>query len=165
MTPPFHPILPHLHRQEREALFDMMIDFDTPRMQHANDLSIGLWLPEAAYSRETIDSFRESVREASLEQESLAESLRGTYLIVDARQFIRPPEPGRAWVHVESTNGLLAIARDHSLSGEFAFGSTTASEFGGSVQSRGTGSLLVRSALVSLIANPNPVERFEGSIR
>jgi len=27
MTPPFHPILPHLHRQEREALFDMMIDF------------------------------------------------------------------------------------------------------------------------------------------
>ncbi|TLZ69002.1 MAG: hypothetical protein E6K06_05850 [Methanobacteriota archaeon] len=165
MTPPFHPILPHLHRQEREALFDMMIDFYAPLIPHAEDRSIGLWLPEAAYSRETIDSFRESVREASLEQESLAESLRGTYLIVDARQFIRPPEPGRAWVHVESTNGLLAIARDHSLSGEFAFGSTTASEFGASVQSRGSGSFLVASDLESLLANPNQVERFEAIVR
>ncbi len=33
MTPPFHPILPHLHRQERDALFDMMIDFYLPILQ------------------------------------------------------------------------------------------------------------------------------------
>src|SRR6059036_1320925 len=35
MTPPFHPILPHLHRQEREALFDMMIDFYSPLLRRS----------------------------------------------------------------------------------------------------------------------------------
>src|SRR5438445_11816880 len=30
MTPPFPPILPHLLRQEREALFDLMFDFSSP---------------------------------------------------------------------------------------------------------------------------------------
>src|SRR5207249_2901487 len=54
MTPPFHPILPHLHRQEREALFDMMIDFYSPLIRRSAGRPIGLWLPEACYSRETM---------------------------------------------------------------------------------------------------------------
>src|SRR2546426_12334138 len=44
MTPPFHPILPHLHRQERETLFDLMFDFYSPLIQRAEGRSIGLWL-------------------------------------------------------------------------------------------------------------------------
>jgi hypothetical protein len=165
MTPPFHPILPHLHRQERESLFDMMIDFYSPLIRRTPGRPIGLWLPEAAYSRETMDSFRESARQASLEQDGLAESLQGVYLIADARQVARPPEPGHAWLRVESTERLLAIARDHPLSGEFAFGGTTASEFGASVRSRGDGSFLVANDLESLLANPIQAERFEAIVR
>jgi hypothetical protein len=165
MTPPFHPILPHLHRQERESLFDMMIDFYSPLIRRAPGRPMGLWLPEAAYSRETMDSFRESARQASLEQDGLAESLRGVYLIADARQVARPPEPGHAWLRVESTERLLAIARDHPLSGEFAFGATMASEFGASVRSRGDGSFFVANDLESLLANPIQAERFEAIVR
>jgi hypothetical protein len=165
MTPPFHPILPHLHRQERESLFDMMIDFYAPLIRRAPGRPMGLWLPEAAYSRETMDSFRESARLASLEEDGLAESLQGVYLIADARQVARPPEPGHAWLRVESTEHLLAIVRDHPLSGEFAFGATTASEFGASVRSRGDGSFLVANDLESLLANPIQAERFEAIVR
>src|ERR1700704_3473973 len=60
MTPPFHPILPHLHRQERESLFDMMIDFYAPLIRRTHGRPIGLWLPEGGNSREPRDSFRES---------------------------------------------------------------------------------------------------------
>jgi len=165
MTPPFHPILPHVHRLDREALFDMMIDFYAPLIQRANGRPIGLWLPETTYSRETMDSFRESARQTSLEQEDLADSLRATYLLADARQFARPPGSGHAWIRVDSHEPLLAIARDHSLSGEFAFGATSASEFGTSVRSSGTGSVLVASDLESLIANPTQAERFEAIVR
>src|SRR5256714_194524 len=164
MTPPFHPILPHLHRQEREALFDMMIDFYSPLIQRSKGRPIGLWLPEAAYSRETMDSFRESARRAGVEREAIADSIQAAYLIADARQFARPPQPGQAWARVESTERLLAIGRDHPLSGEFAFGATTAPEFAASVSSRGSGSLLVANDLESLLANPMQAERFEAIV-
>ncbi|TLZ89221.1 MAG: hypothetical protein E6K04_08455 [Methanobacteriota archaeon] len=164
MTPPFHPILPHLHRQEREALFDMMIDFYSPLIQRSKGRPIGLWLPEAAYSRETMDSFRESARRAGVEQEAIADSIQRAYLIADARQFARPPQPGQAWARVESTERLLAVGRDHPLSGEFAFGATTAPEFFASVRSRGSGSLLVANDLESLLANPMQAERFEAIV-
>src|SRR2546421_154806 len=164
MTPPFHPILPHLHRQERDALFDMMIDFYLPILQRTEGRPIGLWLPEAAYSRETMDSFRESARQASLEQDSISDSIQTAYLIADARQFAHPPAVGQAWARVESTEVLLAIARDHHLSGEFAFGATTTSEFLASVRSRGNGSLLVANDLESLLANPMQADRFESIV-
>jgi len=164
MTPPFHPILPHLHRQEREALFDMMIDFYAPLIRGLGDRPIGVWLPETAYSRETMESFRESVRQSGLDHEDLADSLRGAYLVADVRQFASPPSAGQAWVHVESPESLLAIARDPSLSGEFAFGSTSGADFGASVESRGTGSVLVASDLESLLANPEQAERFEAIV-
>src|SRR6266705_3351833 len=154
MTPPFHPILPHLHRQEREALFDLMFDFYSPLIQRTKGRPIGLWLPEAAYSRETMDSFRESARRAGVDQEAIEDSIRRAYLMADARQFARPPQPGQAWARVESTDHLLADGRDQPLSGEFAFGSTKASEFAASVRSRGSGSLFVANDLESLLANP-----------
>src|SRR2546421_2479172 len=164
MPPPFHPILPHLHRQEREALFDLMIDFYSPLIQRTKGRPIGLWLPEAAYSRETMDSFRESARWAGVEQEAIADSIQTAYLIADARQFARPPQPGQAWARVESTERLLAVGRDHPLSGEFAFGTTTAFEFAASMRSRGSGSLLVANDLESLLANPMQAERFEAIV-
>src|SRR5438034_1068540 len=90
MTPPFHPILPHLHRQEREALFDMMIDFYSPLIQRSRGRPIGLWLPEAAYSRETMDSFRESALQAE-RFEAIVHTLRE-----GAVQVIPPVPPGDA---------------------------------------------------------------------
>src|SRR5947209_4499032 len=75
MTPPFHPILPHLHRQERETLFDLMFDFYSPLAPLAEGRPIGLWLPQAAYSHETMAGFRESSRQAE-RFESIVHSLR-----------------------------------------------------------------------------------------
>src|SRR2546428_3700608 len=83
MTPPFHPILPHLHRQEREALFDLMFDFYSPLIERAEGRPIGLWLPEAAYSHETMDSFRESARQASVELDGIADPITRVYLFPD----------------------------------------------------------------------------------
>jgi len=183
MTPPFHPILPHLHRQEREALFDMMIDFYSPLLRRSAGRPIGLWLPEACYSRETMESFRESTRQASLDHDGMADSLQEAYLVADGRQLARPPEPGRAWIRLETTDRLPAIVpgrawirlettdrlpaivRDHSLSGEFAFGATTASEFAASVHARGNGAFLVANDLESLLANPHQAERYEAIVR
>src|SRR5438094_4345189 len=164
MTPPFSLILPHLHRQEREALFDLMFDFYSPLIQRAEGRPIGLWLPEAAYSHETMDSFRESARQASVELDAIGDSIQSTYLVADARQFAHPPELGEAWARVNSTERLLAIARDHPLSGDFAFGATTGSEFVASVRSRGNGSLFVANDLESLLANPMQAERFESIV-
>lgn len=165
MTPPFHPILPHLHRREQEALFDLMIDFYSPLIPRLEGRPIGLWLPEAAYSRETMDSFRESARQASVEREDLADPLRAIYLVSDARQFAHPRASGAAWVRIDSHDNLLAIARDHPLSGEFAFGTTSASEFASSVRSRGSGQVFVANDLESLLANPAQAERFESIVR
>src|SRR5467141_64553 len=164
MTPPFPPILPHLHRQEREALFDLMFDFYSALIQRAEGRPVGLWLPEAAYSHETMDSFRESARQASVELDAIGDSIQTAYLVADARQFAHPPESGEAWVRVNSTERLLAIARDHPLSGDFAFGATTGSEFVASVRSRGNGSLFVANDLESLLANPMQAERFESIV-
>src|SRR3989454_563946 len=164
MTPPFHPILPHLHRQEREALFDLMFDFYSPLIQRAEGRPIGLWLPEAAYSHETMDSFRESARQASVELDAIGDSIHSAYLVADARQFAHPPKSGEAWARVNSTERLLAIARDHPLSGDFAFGATTGSEFVASVRSRGNGSLFVANDLESLLANPMQAGRFESIV-
>src|SRR2546428_8909794 len=160
ITPPFHPILPHLHRQEREALFDLMFDFYSPLIERAEGRPFGLWLPEAAYSPETMDSFRESARQASVELDAIGDSIQSAYLVADARQFAHPPKSGEAWARVNSTERLLAIARDHPLSGDFAFGATTGSEFVASVRSRGNGSLFVANDLESLLANPMQAERF-----
>src|SRR5436309_3284741 len=164
MTPPFHPILPHLHRQEREALFDLMFDFYSPLIERAEGRPIGLWLPEAAYSHETMDSFRESAQRGSVACDPIGDSIQSTYLVADARQFAHPPELGEAWARVNSTERLLAIARDHPLSGDFAFGATTGSEFVASVRSRGNGSLFVANDLESLLANPMQAERFESIV-
>jgi hypothetical protein len=161
MTPPFHPILPHHHRLEREALFDLMIDFYAGPIGRMGGRPVGLWLPEAAYSRETWESFRMSTRQARLDQSALAESLEGAYLVTDARQFSPPPGPGQAWVRVEGPERSYAMARDHPLSGEFAFGGSTAAKYAASLRSRGAGSLLVANDLESLLANPTQAERFE----
>src|SRR2546423_7870098 len=90
MTPPFHPILPHLHRQEREALFDMMIDFYSPLIQRVKGRPIGLWLPEAAYSHETMDSFRESAWRAGVDWGPISGSLPPVDLISCAPPLSRP---------------------------------------------------------------------------
>src|SRR6058998_1036476 len=134
MTPPFHPILPHLHRQEREALFDMMIDFYSPLLRRSAGRPIGL-------------------------------SLQAAYRVADGRQLARLREPGRAWIRLETTDGVPAIVRDHSLSGEFAFGATTASEFAASVHGRGNGAFLVANDLESLLANPHQAERYEAIVQ
>src|SRR5439155_16821724 len=128
-------------------------------IQRTKGRPIGLWLPEAAYSRETMDSFRESARWAGVEQGAIADSIQRAYLIADAGQFARPPQPGQAWARVESTERLLAVGRDHPLSGEFALAATTASGFAASVRSRGSGSFLVPSDLASLLAYLTQPER------
>jgi len=51
------------------------------------------------------------------------------------------------------------------LSGEFAFGATTASEFAASVHARGNGAFLVANDLESLLANPHQVERYEAIVQ
>src|SRR2546430_15268056 len=103
MPAPFHPILPHLHRQEREALFDLMFDFYPPLMERAEGRPIGLWLPEAAYSHETMDSFRESALQASVEVDAIRGSIQSAYLVADARQFDHPSESGEASARANSS--------------------------------------------------------------
>ncbi len=48
LTPPFHPILPHHDRFEREVLFELMVDFYAPLLRRLPEEAVGLWLPEAA---------------------------------------------------------------------------------------------------------------------
>src|SRR5881628_1639948 len=43
ITPPFHPILPHHHRLDREILFQMMFDFFSPLLSGNRRRPIGLW--------------------------------------------------------------------------------------------------------------------------
>lgn len=161
MTPPFHPILPHHRRLEREALFDLMIDFFAAPLRRMETRPIGLWLPEAAYSRDTWEGFRMATRHARLEGSSSAGPIEDAYLVADARQFSPPPPPAQAWVRFDGPPRSFAIARDHPLSGGFAFGGSTPVEFAASVRSRGGGSLLVANDLESLLANPTQVDRFE----
>src|SRR5437773_10975217 len=83
MTAPFHPILPHLHRQEREALFDMMIDFYSPLIHRSRGHPMGVCLPEAAYSRDTMDRLRGSARTAVLERQALPNCIEHADVVVD----------------------------------------------------------------------------------
>jgi hypothetical protein len=159
MTPPFHPILPHLHRIEREALFESMVDFYAPLLRRHSG-PIGLWLPEAAYSAETIDSYLVAARRATVHLEGLPDLARGVHLLLDARQLAASEDSSTAWGATGLGGGLRFAARDHGLSGEFAFGGTAPGAFTASVKSRHATSVLVASDLESLLANPRQAERF-----
>lgn len=167
MTPPFHPILPHHHRIEREALFEMMIDFYAPLLRRHGG-SLGLWLPEAAYSAETLASYAHAATRATVHHEGLPDLVHGVHLLLDARQLASPGEPTTAWGKTGLDGGVRFAAREHGLSGEFAFGDSKPAEFVASVKARHASSLLVASDLESLLANPTQAERFEaivGSLR
>ena len=164
MTVPFHPILPHHHRTERGALFDMMFDFYAPILRRAANAPIGLWLPEGAVSAETLTDFAEAARRAELEHEGLPDFVRGVHLILDERQLASVPEPGNAWARIGQVNRMPVVVRDPALSGDFAFGASEPSAFCESVGRHRASSLLVASDLESLLANPAQAERFGGIV-
>ena len=163
MTPPFHPILPHHHRIERETLFEAMIDFYAPLLRR-HDGPIGLWLPEAAYSAEAMDSYLVAARRATVHHEGLPDLVRGVHLLLDARQLAAQEESTTAWGATGLGGGLRFAARDVGLSGEFAFGDSQSDGFAASVKSRHATSILVASDLESLLANPRQAERFTGIV-
>ena len=159
ITPPFHPFLPHHHRAEREALFEMMFDFYAPILRaHAGP--VGLWLPEAGYTSETLESYLDSAGRASTRYEDLPDLARGPYLVLDSRQLAAEEEATTAWGRTGLDAGLRFAARDPGLSGEFAFGGSSADAFAGSVVARRMDSLLVASDLESLLSNPAQGDRF-----
>ena len=164
MTPPFHPILPHHHRQEREVLFDMMFDFYARPLRRTEGNPIGLWLPEAAYSADTMRDFAAAARRASTDHDGLHDLVPRVYLLMDRRQ-IAHPEAGTAWYHMVGDGGMPVVVRDPPLSGDFAFGSTQAAAFASTAKSRHSESLLVASDLESLLANAAQAERFESIVR
>jgi len=159
LTPPFHPIMPHHHALEREILFEMMIDFYKPLLRRPHAGPIGLWLPEAAYSRETLASFMEAARRVALDDDAV-DLVRDTYLILDERQIGRPTHLKSAWATLEVDGGAPLIARDVGLSAEFAFGGSSATEFCAAARGRAAQTLLVASDLESLLANPAQTARF-----
>lgn len=161
LTPPFHPILPHLHRFEREVLFELMIDFHAPLLRRRPDAYPGLWLPEAAFSRETIEDYVRAARTAATGAEGLPDLTHAVHLLLDARQFSDPSRTVSAWAAVDGAPGIAAVGRDHSLSAEFAFGSKRASEFCHAALAHGNGQVLIASDLESLLAHPAQAERFE----
>lgn len=151
LTPPFHPILPHHHRLERLALFDMMFDFFAPVLRRVEG-PVGLWLPEAAYSAEVVDDYVAAARRAVVEHADLPDVV-GAYLLADRRQIVAPGDG--PWVRAR---GLAVIGRDHPLSGDFAFGASPAPGFVAAAGSRGD--VHVSSDLESLLANPAQADRF-----
>lgn len=161
LTPPFHPILPHLHRFEREVLFELMIDFHAPLLRRRPEARPGLWLPEAAFSRETIEDYLRAARAAAVRADGFPDLTHAVHLLLDARQFSGTARAVGAWAAVAGTPGLAAVGRDPPLSSEFAFGSAGASDFCRAVQVRGNDQLFVASDLESLLANPAQAERFE----
>lgn len=161
LTPPFHPILPHHHRLERENLFEMMLDFYAPILRRVHEGPVGLWLPETAYSGETIDSYLLAARRTSVELRGLPDMTRAVHLLLDARQL--PGEAIRSAWH--RTGALSAMARDHGLSNDFAFGVSPANAFADSVGSDGRDVVLVAADLESLLANPTQARRFEDIVR
>jgi len=157
ITPPFHPILPHHHRLDRESLFEMMFDFYAPILKRIHGRPVGLWLPEAAYSGETMESYLAAARRSSVELGGLPDLVHGVHLILDERQLAVPS--GRTgWYR---TSSLAAVARDHRVSDDFAFGSSEARTLAASLVSRSSDSLLVAADLESLLANAGQAERFE----
>jgi len=163
MTPPFHPILPHLHRVEREALFEMMIDFSAPLLRE-HEGPVGLWLPECATSSETLESYAESARRLAGMYEGMPDLLADVHLVLDSRQLAAMEESTTAWGKTGLDGGLRFAARDPGLSAEFSFGATDPSGFAASVAARGADSLLVASDLESLLANPAQADRFVGIV-
>ena len=162
LTPPFHPILPHHHRFEREVLFELMLDFYGPWLRRTPGEPIGLWLPEAAFSRATLDDFERVARRKAADS-ALPDLTPAVHLLLDSRQFTNPERTAGAWASIE---GILAAAgRDHPLSSDFAFGSVEPAEFARAVLARGAPSLLVASDLESLLANPMQAERFENIVQ
>jgi hypothetical protein len=165
LTPPFHPILPHHHRLEREALFAMMIDFFAPLLRRIHDRPIGLWLPEAAYSTDAMRDFLASARRAQEHHAGLPDLVTRTHLLLDRRQLAGPAESSSAWVRLGIDGGVPAMVRDPGPSGDFAFGRATPEAFVGAAKARGAESALVASDLESLLANPEQAARFEGIVR
>lgn len=161
MTPPFHPILPHHHKAERQALFDLMIDFYAPLLGRVAGGPVGLWLPEAAYSRETVDDYFDAARGAASVHEGLPDLAHYTHLLLDARQLAFLQTTAGAWARIIHESGTAAMARDPALSGDFAFGGSRAGEFVAKAMARAGSSVLIASDLESLLANPAQVERFE----
>ena len=161
LTPPFHPILPHHHRLERESLFAMMVDFFAPLLRRHTG-PVGLWLPEAAYSAHTLRDFLAAARRAHGEIEGLPDLVGRTHLLLDARQIAgRPVDHPRIGID----GGVAAVARDPVLSGDFAFGSSGAAGFVSAAKSRAGDSTLIASDLESLLANPAQSDRFEAIVR
>ena len=168
ITPPFHPILPHHHRLEQEALFEMMVDFYAPLLRRTEGRPIGLWLPEAAYSAEALASYLAAARRATVHYEGLPDLVHGVHLLLDARQLATVEGSTTAWGSTALDGGIRFAARDAALSSQYAFGTSDVPGFVASVKARGGDSLLVSSDLESLLANPAASERFEsivGSLR
>lgn len=163
LTPPFHPILPHVHRFEREVLFDLMIDFHAPLLRSIPEGAIGLWLPEAAYSQATLEDYHRAARRAAASHEGLPNLARAVHLLLDSRQFSDPGHAAGAWASLN--DGIAAMGRDHPLSSDFAFGSMDPAAFCDGALRRERGSILVASDLESLLANPAQAERFEAIVR
>jgi len=161
LTPPFHPILPHLHRLERESLFAMMFDFFAPVLRRAANRPIGLWLPEAVYSTEVMQDFLAASRRATGEIEGLPDLARRSHVLLDARQLAGPAVTA---FRIGIDGGVPALARDSSMSGRFAFGSSDVAQFVAAAKAHG-GSTFVASDLESLLANPEAAERFESIVR
>ncbi|HEV8594267.1 MAG TPA: hypothetical protein VGR51_01935, partial [Thermoplasmata archaeon] len=160
MTPPFHPILPHHHRLERETLFEIMMDFYAPILRRQAGRSIGLWLPETAYSEDTLRDFYSAARRST--EEGTFDLMGRTHLVLDERQLRQDVKT--AWSRVGVEGGLPAVARDHGLSGDFAFGTSSAREFVTTAKTRNADSLLIASDLESLLANPTQADRFEAIV-
>lgn len=161
LTPPFHPILPHHHRLDREVLFEMMIDFYAPMLRKAHGTAVGLWLPEAACSSEVVESYLLTARRAAVDFDGLPDLAHVVHLLLDGRQ-LRNPVPRNAWYR---TGAMTVVARDSRLSDDFAFGNSTPNAF---VESLGRGtadSVLVAADLETLLANPAQAQRFEDIAR
>ena len=163
ITPPFHPILPHLHALEREALLEMMVDFFAPILRRQHGRAVGLWLPECAYSAEAMRDYVAVARRAPGRHQGLPDLLTHVHVLLDRRQLAGTPDPG-AWHRVGVDRGIPAAARDPALSGDFAFGGSTAQDFATAAKARGVDSLLVASDLESLLANPAQAERFRAIV-
>lgn len=163
LTPPFHPILPHHQAADRELLFDIMFDFYAPWLRPLPGRPVGLWLPEAAVSADTLESFGRALRRAHTEHEAVGD-VGPWYLLLDGRQIERPRPATSHVLSLPGEVGMRAIARSPELSNEFAFGATDAVHFAERVRGFPGERALVASDLESLLANPMQAERFEAIV-
>jgi hypothetical protein len=162
LTPPFHPILPHHHAFEREVLFELMLDFYAPILHEGPANPVGLWLPEAAYSADTMDSFFLALRRRSSASGNQADTFPPFHLILDGRQFLGGARSGE-WASL-SSHGIAALGRDHGLSSDFAFGHSSAQDVAAAIARREAKDVLIASDLEALLAHPVQAERYEGIV-